>query len=91
MSQDRNIAPDSAFGREARASTSMVREMLKRRELRVPREPDEAEAVAVMDRLGCGDHAGCGGRYLYVPIGDGQCAVRLQPQISAGRGAQGGA
>lgn len=85
MSQDRNTQPEFGSG-GPKASLDLVRKMLKRGELRAPRESDEAEAMAVMDRLPCGDHEECGGRYLYVPIGDGQCAVRRQPQIGAGRG-----
>lgn len=77
MSGDAFRVQERSTGRAPRASTDLVRKMLKRGELRPPVRPDEAKALAVMDRLSCGLSVHeCGGRYLYEPIGDGQCSVR---------------
>lgn len=79
LSGDASIQPEASVG-GPRASTDLVRKMLRRGELRDPKRPDEAKGLAVMDRLDCGSVGhDCGGRYLYEVIGDGQCSIRRLP------------
>lgn len=84
MSQDRDLAPEAHFGHEPRCAVDNVKEMLKRREVRRPRaaRDDERLALAVRDRIGCGQHVECGGRWLYVRISIDECAVRWLPEAA---------